>query len=819
MGCNQSKGVSLDDVEMQGALTGKQKYPAAQSNNLSDKPKGSKRSTSNSGASAATSPISNTTSGDGFESTPIDYTFNFPPEIKNMETVGKQLYTLLSLASTTEDAYVWSKTVKLCQMHPKEAGNHVDPRRHDTPLHAACRAIDRSGGDCVENLQAPASPLNAIRALLRCAPDSLSHKDQDGNIPLHYCLLGSQKTMTPNSSDNDSSSNGSSKVMNGYGFPRSVYTDTLTGTNSMQNSETSLSIRSQVISMLIAGDYEASQEYLERTDVEHGCTPLYLAVLSLPDDFQSSPGPTVSLVQHVHYTHPSMLSVKNDGDHDTPLALLYRRFSRQFDLSEKFFPGDNSREEVVQFRMKYKTAAMNTWKIILALLTPSEKKRSMSDFFIVHAAVSLTQCPPDLLRYIIETRSEEVRTPDQDGRLPLHHAAASGSIHTISSNGISRNNTSTQRNKSGSKYHYKFVIDELLYSYPDGSAYSDKKGNLPLKIAVESGKTWIGGGIKSLYDVYPDAMDQLQLDNHPNIKRAMSFSSHFVLDQEPDEDDYDDNDNDDDDNSAFMNEINNNTTPKRHQLAKSKITKEEHYDAIMMVQRPDADLGDVVSAMWANEEDGGVQMLGCAAISQIINNLHALKPYSSSPSSSENSIATSKVSNTQSKNAVRSVALTAVTSVVNAMKNHPNEPAVQEKACAALHILASADNYREVSMAASGAAASIVAAMQSHVSDAIVQKEACRALASIVQYGGADRATVIASVSGFTAVQNSMGAHPDDVNVQTEACNVLDKLTAFVDANLPDLPGEQTAPLLEAAKVKFPMKCGATASRVLLRLS
>jgi hypothetical protein len=27
-----------------------------------------------------------------------------------------------------------------------------------------------------------------------------------------------------------------------------------------------------------------------------------------------------------------------------PLALLYRRFTRQFDLAEKFFSGDNSRE-------------------------------------------------------------------------------------------------------------------------------------------------------------------------------------------------------------------------------------------------------------------------------------------------------------------------------------------------------------------------------------------------------------------------------------------------------------------------------------------
>ena len=50
---------------------------------------------------------------------------------------------------------------------------------------------------------------------------------------------------------------------------------------------------------------------------------------------------------------------------------------------------------------------------------------------------------------------------------------------------------------------------------------------------------------------------------------------------------------------------------------KGKSVKEEHYDAIMMVQNPRSDLGSVASAMWANEEDGGVQLLGCMAITAI----------------------------------------------------------------------------------------------------------------------------------------------------------------------------------------------------------
>jgi hypothetical protein len=304
----------------------------------------------------------------------------------------------------------------------------------------------------------------------------------------------------------------------------------------------------------------------------------------------------------------------------------------------------------------------------------------------------------------------------------------------------------------------------LLYSYPDGAASTDADNMLPLQLAVNSGKTWIGGGTKSLYDVYPDAMARVTVEDFPLIKSALSFSTTFLEEREADVKKTD------------------------------SIVKEEHYDAIMMVQKPDADLGDVISAMWANEEDGGVQLLGCVAI-------------------------TNMAKKCKRETELRAIALTSVTTVVNAMKNHPNEPAVQEKACGALRLLAPADNYREVSFAASGAAASIVSAMQAHVSDAIVQQEACSAIRHIVKNGGPERATVIASVSGFTALQNALGAHPRDAKVQREACLALEALTCFPDANLPDLPGVQTAPLLEAAKARHPKECGKTAEIVLSRLS
>jgi hypothetical protein len=168
---------------------------------------------------------------------------------------------------------------------------------------------------------------------------------------------------------------------------------------------------------------------------------------------------------------------------------------------------------------------------------------------------------------------------------------------------------------------------------------------------------------------------------------------------------------------------------------------------------------------------------------------------------------------------VMRIALSAVPAVVNAMKAHPNEPAVQEKACNCLKKMATADGKREVSFVASGAISAIVGAMQAHVGDPVVQEEACGALADIVFVGGSDRATIVASVSGFTAIVNALAAHPTVKMVQKEGCRALQAVTEYPHANLPELPRSQTEPLLQNAKDQFPAECAESAGILLSRLS
>jgi hypothetical protein len=162
------------------------------------------------------------------------------------------------------------------------------------------------------------------------------------------------------------------------------------------------------------------------------------------------------------------------------------------------------------------------------------------------------------------------------------------------------------------------------------------------------------------------------------------------------------------------------SSPSKEEKDGLPIIRDEQHNAIMLVQQPNVDVSEVVTSMWA-QEDAGVQMLGCVAIS---------KP----------------VKRAQSDDAdILRIALSAVAGVVNAMKAHPNEVIVQEKACNALRLMARTDGKREVSFVASGSVAAIVGAMQAHVSDPGVQEEACGAVASIIHYGGADRATIAAS--------------------------------------------------------------------------
>jgi len=622
---------------------------------------------------------------------------------------GDEIYHLLSTAKDENvgSLYKFWPQIKDVIGNQVSAVSFTHPKTRRTALHLACCLIDLDDG--TENCNSKQSVVASIKAMIHACPESVVSKDAKGNLPIHYVLCPRRNKST---------------LVN-----------------------TRYHVRAEVLKALLVADERVVKGYLTKNDVifsseTGGVTPLYHALQTLSDDFDPE-GLTLKYINFLHEIVPNMMAVSNASDNDTPLALLYRRFTRQFDLSEKFFPGDNSRLQVVEHRYKYRTAAGNTWKIIEGLLKPVGVKNAY--WKMVHRAIQV-ETPPDLLRYIVETNAEELTMPDDDGNLPLHYAAKSVSPMT-----------------SFPEFYTKYVVDELLYKFPEAASTPDAAGRYPLALAIETDKQWIGGGVKSLYDAYPDALRQINLDSHKSLRRALSFEEEGKCE--------------------------NNTKEKEP----AGIVHDEPHDAIMLVQRDDVKISEVVSAMWAHEEDAGVQMLGCVAIVRLARS-------------------------TKTNNEKLRLALSSVAAIVNAMKAHPNEPIVQEKACRALNVLTCADGNREVSFIASGAIAAVVGAMQAHVVDGTVQQEACAAIAEMMKHGGAERATVVGSVSGVTAIVNALAAHPDVEGVQVEGCRALKIVTDFPQANIPKLSKLQLEPLVEFAKAEFP-SCEENTSILLSRLS
>lgn len=648
---------------------------------------------------------------------------------KNPDRLYKLFFQALDCKTSEELGPFYEKATELLDTNDVNLARYRHGYTKQTPLHLLAKLMDV---DCSRQL------LATLEKLIKMNPQALTVADSKGNIPLHYAVAPSAYLL--NDPTNPSGENDNNKSSN-------------------KRVPFSWQARGILLSRFIQADPVTSEYYLKRNNVVYeaddavgGCSPLYRVLQTLGDDFNSA-SPSVAYVDVIHRGAKAieLPGIGNSCDGDKPLSLLYRKFTRQFDISEKFFSGDNSRPEVVEHRQKYKTAAGNTWKLIEVLLRPVDPAEQEKPWGIVHRAVQV-ETPPDLLRYIVETNAQDLTRVDADGNLPLHYAAASKPAKHVNP-----------------KAHFpvfynKYVVDELLYKFPEGATSRDANGRYPLTLAVQSNKQWIGGGIKSLFDAFPDAMKQIDLEQHASLKRAISMTEGQQA-------------SDDDESKEDK------TDPGSPQAIEGVIT-DHHHDAIMLVQQENVDVSEVVTSMWAHEEDAGVQMLGCVAIHKMLAKL-------------EN----------QPQEILR-IALSAVAAVVNAMKAHPNEVIVQETACKALRYLAPADGQREVSMVASGAVAAIVGAMQAHVGDSTVQQEACNSLSTVVQQGGADRATIVASVSGYTAILNALAAHPKDFAVQTAGLRALISLTDHAtEANLPDLPRSQTEPILVNAQLNFPKEC------------
>ena len=104
----------------------------------------------------------------------------------------------------------------------------------------------------------------------------------------------------------------------------------------------------------------------------------------------------------------------------------------------------------------------------------------------LHACAGVDRCPVSLMELATKGNSHLLKESDEDGNLPLHIAAANLKF------------TDDKRERFNS---VAYVVAE----YPEAATVRNKKGDLPLHLAVRSGKTW-EQGVESILNAYPGAV-------------------------------------------------------------------------------------------------------------------------------------------------------------------------------------------------------------------------------------------------------------------------------------------------------------------------
>jgi len=107
----------------------------------------------------------------------------------------------------------------------------------------------------------------------------------------------------------------------------------------------------------------------------------------------------------------------------------------------------------------------------------------------VHAACNGGTCPFDVLAFSLQILPGETKVFNEDGNLPLHIAASAPPYET----------TVPPELAPGRPIHL------LLNRSPEGAMKVNKKGRLPLHLALESGKT-LNNGVDALVEAFPESV-------------------------------------------------------------------------------------------------------------------------------------------------------------------------------------------------------------------------------------------------------------------------------------------------------------------------
>ena len=141
------------------------------------------------------------------------------------------------------------------------------------------------------------------------------------------------------------------------------------------------------------------------------------------------------------------------------------------------------------------------WRKMCVLIRVSYHASPGSSHHILHAAAGTPWCCPlPVLRIAVNRCSTELHEKDDLGRLPLHVAATSTLSPPIELLEPEIGNLSTIKKNKG-----ETDIDILIRAYPESACLPDDSGQLPLLLAIRSGRMW-NFGLSSLVTAFPEAL-------------------------------------------------------------------------------------------------------------------------------------------------------------------------------------------------------------------------------------------------------------------------------------------------------------------------
>lgn len=154
----------------------------------------------------------------------------------------------------------------------------------------------------------------------------------------------------------------------------------------------------------------------------------------------------------------------------------------------------NSTERIMQQASRRDDPDM--WSDVQRLL--AYRSPPADQWYAVHAAASLPDCPLGLLELTVIMQSQELALRNADGDLPLHlivrHSRSGDADDEDEDDDYYIEDVRTTR------------IRILLNDYPQGASLRDSKGRLPLHMAVSGGQPW--SSLKALIQAYPAAVGE-----------------------------------------------------------------------------------------------------------------------------------------------------------------------------------------------------------------------------------------------------------------------------------------------------------------------